>query len=62
VTIQPTPTFGFATAQFADPIHPTAVVNGFVANEMILQMNLVFGDSVSFYDELELAAMAGLLP
>ena len=62
VTIQPTPAFGFATAQFADPIHPTAVVNGFVANEMILQMNLVFSDAVPFYDELELAAMAGLLP
>ncbi len=62
VTIQPTPAFGFATAQFADPIHPTAVVNGFVANEMIFHMNLVFGDAVPFYDELELAKMAGLLP
>ncbi len=62
VTIEPTPAFGFATAQFADPIHPTAVVNGFVANEMILQMNLVFDDAVPFYDEPELAEMAGLLP
>jgi phospholipase/lecithinase/hemolysin len=62
VTIQPTPLFGFGTAQFADPIHPTAVVNGFVANEAILQMNLVFGDAVPLYDDLELAEMAGLLP
>lgn len=62
VTILPTPWFGFATAQFADPIHPTAVMNGFVANEMIFQMNCEFGDNVPFYDELELAEMAGLLP
>ena len=54
--------FGFGTAQFADPIHPTAVVNGFVANEIILQMNQAFDDSVPFYSELELAEMAGLLP
>jgi len=62
VTILPTPWFGFATAQFADPIHPTAVMNGFVANEMIFQINCEFGDNVPFYDELELAEMAGLLP
>ncbi len=62
VSIQPTPAFGFATAQFADPIHPTAVINGFVANEMIFQMNREFRDSVPLYDELELAEMAGLLP
>jgi phospholipase/lecithinase/hemolysin len=62
VTILPTPAFGFGTAQFADPIHPTAVVNGFVANEIISQMNLSFDDTVPFYSELELAEMAGLLP
>jgi len=62
VTILPTPWFGFATAQLADPIHPTAVMNGFVANEMILQLNWEFCDSVPLYDELELAVMAGLLP
>jgi lysophospholipase L1-like esterase len=62
VTIQPTPAFGFAAAQFADPIHPTAVMNGFIANELIFQMNAEFSDNVSFYNELELANLAGLLP
>jgi hypothetical protein len=62
VSIQPTPAFGFVTAQFADPIHPTAVINGFVAIAMIFQMNREFRDSVPHYDELKLAEMAGLLP
>lgn len=62
VTIDPTPAFGYATAQFADPIHPTAVVNGMVANEMIYQLNLAFHDAIPFYSELELGEMAGLFP
>lgn len=62
VVIQPTPAFGFATAQLADPIHPTAVMNCLVANELIFEMNWEFCDNVPYYNELELAEMAGLLP
>ena len=62
VPIQPAPAFGFASAQFADPIHPTAVLNAIVANEMIDELNWEFRDRIPRYSELELARLAGLIP
>jgi phospholipase/lecithinase/hemolysin len=60
--LYPPPYFGFATAIFADPIHPTAVSNGILANEMIGQLNAKFDDNIPFYSEQELADLAGLTP
>jgi hypothetical protein len=37
-------------------------MNGFVANELIFEMNWEFCDIVSLYDEFKMAEMAGLLP
>lgn len=58
----PPPYFGFATAVFADPIHPTAISDGILANEMIEQLNAKFDDNIPFYTEEELADLAGLTP
>ncbi len=58
----PPPNFGYATAVFADPIHPTAISNGILANEMIRQLNAKFDDNIPFYTEEELADLAGLTP
>lgn len=58
VELVPTPYFGFPAAIFADPIHPTAVGNGLLANEMIAQLNATFEDSIPFYSEAELAELA----
>jgi len=43
---------------FADEIHPTAVSNALLANEMIELVNVKFGDTIPFYTEEELADLA----
>ncbi len=60
VELFPTPYFGFATAIFADPIHPTAVGNGLLANDLIQSLNDNFDDTISFYSEAELGTLAGI--
>ncbi len=56
-TLIPPPAFGFGAAVFADPIHPTAVSNGLLANELIGTLNEKFDDSIPAYSESELAGM-----
>lgn len=60
--IQPTPAFGTPTDQFADPIHPTGVMNAIVANELIWQMNSRYQANIEMYSEVELAIIAGIGP
>lgn len=62
VTIQPTPSFGASTDQFADPIHPTAVMNAIVANSLIRKVNRRYRSNIEEYSELELAIIAGIEP
>lgn len=62
VPLLPPPYFGISVAIFADPLHPTAVSNGILANAMILEANETFDDAIPFYSEEELAVMAGLIP
>lgn len=62
VTIVPTPLFGFHSAQFADPIHPTAVANAMVSNELIELLNDRFDDDIPYYTENELAELALIGP
>lgn len=59
-TLIPPPIFGFQEALFADPIHPTAVGNGIIANEMIEQCNDEFDDEIPYLSEYELAILAGI--
>ena len=58
-TVQP-PAMGFPPAQFADPIHPTAIANGLVANEIIAALNNSLDDEIEYYSDEELASMAGM--
>lgn len=58
--IQPTPAFGLLTDQFADPIHPTGVMNALLANELIDIVNTQFGRDIPLYSEEELGDIAGL--
>lgn len=51
---------GERTDQFADPIHPTAVVNAMLANELIEVVNASLNSEVQSYSELELAIIAGI--
>lgn len=59
VSLFPTPAFGFATAIFADPIHPTAVSNAILANELIERLNEGFNDDIPVYSESELSQLLG---
>lgn len=59
-TILPAPFYGQQAMIFADPIHPTAVANGILANEMIDSLNQNLGDDIPLYSEAELATKAGL--
>ncbi len=43
---------------FADEIHPTAVMNAMLANEIIAKITDQFGNSIPFYSEDELAEKA----
>ena len=54
IALTPPPYFGFGSAIFADPIHPTAVSNGLLANELISKLNARFGDSIPTYSDSEL--------
>ncbi|MFG0329339.1 MAG: SGNH/GDSL hydrolase family protein [Phycisphaerales bacterium] len=48
------PNHGETTDLFADEIHPTAVSNGLIANELIALMNDKWDANFDFYSELEL--------
>ncbi len=52
------PAYGEYDAVFADEIHPTAVSNALLANAMILRINTKWNDTIPFYTENELAALA----
>ncbi|MEM7199636.1 MAG: GDSL-type esterase/lipase family protein [Planctomycetota bacterium] len=54
----PPPATGNFADVFADPIHPTAVANALIANEIILGMNATWGLSIPIYAAPELAALA----
>ena len=62
ITLTPTPFFGFGSAVFADPIHPTAVANGLLANELIETLNARFDDDIPPYTEAELRELIGPTP
>ncbi len=62
VTLVPPPLFGFGAAVFADPIHPTAVSNGLLANELISMLNEKFRDQIPLYSESELGELIGNMP
>lgn len=52
------PAYGHYNDLFADKIHPTAVSNALIANEMIERINDFFEDNVSLYTMKELATLA----
>jgi phospholipase/lecithinase/hemolysin len=52
------PTYGHDNDLFADKIHPTAVSNALIANEMIKRINDSFEDNISLYTKRELASLA----
>lgn len=54
----PSPAFGDFDHVFADEIHPTAVGNAIIANEIIRTANGVFVDTIPLYSEAELAFLA----
>ncbi len=62
VPLTPPPAFGFGAAIFADPIHPTAVSNGLLANELIENLNRKFDDNIPFYSDAELVTLIGMNP
>lgn len=62
VPLFPPPQFGFGAAVFADPIHPTAVANGILANELITTLNLKFDDQIPVYTDSELGQLIGPTP
>ena len=49
---------GVYAGLFADDIHPTAVANALVANEIIDVMNAKWGAGIPRYGDAELAALA----
>lgn len=62
VTLVPPPLFGFGSAIFADVIHPTAVSNGLLANELIMTLNQNFGGQISLFSGSELRQLIGPTP
>ena len=52
------PAFGDFDHLFGDEIHPTAVSNALLANEIIQRINESFGDTIPLYSEDELADLA----
>jgi hypothetical protein len=52
------PAYGHYNDLFADRIHPTAVSNALIANEMIQRINDFFEDDIPLYTKQELAALA----
>jgi phospholipase/lecithinase/hemolysin len=62
VTLVPPPLFGFGAAVFADPIHPTAVSNGLLANELITTLNEKFDDQIPLYTDSQLGQLIGATP
>ncbi|PQO45824.1 hypothetical protein C5Y93_11230 [Blastopirellula marina] len=62
VQLQPTPAFGFPSAIFADPIHPTAVANAILTNDMIYAINEEFDDDIEIYSDTELGNLATITP
>jgi len=54
----PPPAYGDYDDLFADEIHPTAVSNGLIANEIITSINTEWNDTVPYYSEAELADLA----
>jgi len=58
VQLVPPPAYGDYDHLFADLIHPTAVSNAMIANDMILDINVKWNDAIPFYTEEELADLA----
>jgi len=56
--LNPPPRTGHHDDLFADYIHPTAVTNALIANEIIKMINLKWNDNIPLYDEYELASLA----
>jgi phospholipase/lecithinase/hemolysin len=54
----PPPGYGTYDSLFADQIHPTAVSNAVIANEIIYLMNTKWEDSIPFYTKRQLAKLA----
>lgn len=54
----PPPAYGDYDDLFADEIHPTAVSNGLIANEIITLINTEWNDAIPYYSEAELADLA----
>lgn len=54
----PPPAYGDYDHLFADEIHPTAVSNALIANEIIMQINEEWNDFIPLYTEEELADLA----
>jgi phospholipase/lecithinase/hemolysin len=54
----PPPAFGNYDHIFADSIHPTAVANAIIANEIIEAVNTKWGLNIPLYTEQELADLA----
>jgi lysophospholipase L1-like esterase len=54
----PPPAYGDYDHLFADDIHPTAVSNAMIANEIITQINEDWLDNIPLYTEEELADLA----
>jgi phosphate/sulfate permease len=54
----PPPAWGAYDDIFADDIHPTAVSNAMIANELIGQINAEWNDNIPFYSDEELATLA----
>ncbi len=58
VALDPPPDFCDYPDLFADEIHPTAVANALLANEIIGLLNLEFNDQIPLYSDEELADLA----
>lgn len=58
ITLNGPPAHGETTDMFADEIHPTAVSNALIANELIMQMNLRWNANFELYSENELLDFA----
>ncbi len=58
ITLDGPPTYGESDDLFADSIHPTAVSNGLIANELIALMNDKWDAGFEYYSESELLDFA----
>lgn len=58
ITLEGPPQHGHTTDMFADEIHPTAVSNALIANELIRTMNLEWNAGFELYSENELLDFA----